>query len=270
MTDKELGLDAAAGGLGMSCAGKVALVTGGSKGLGRSMAMALASAGAVVAICGRNRPTLDETVSELEAMGAMALGITCDLSSPDAVRAMAEQVETELGTVDVLVNNAGGAPPPNEFLSTSLDTFLSTLRTNVGGALFCARAFGEKMVSRGAGSVINISSVGGVAGNYGDAVYNATKTAMMAMTKALAVEWAPNGVRVNAILPGFFPTDMNREHWENDPDLWNTLLSHVPLGRHGGGHDLDAAVVYLASEWSSFVTGSAITVDGGQLAVIDA
>lgn len=247
--------------------GKTAVITGGGKGLGRAMAIALARVGVRVAICGRTTASLEATVGEVRSLGAEGHYFVCDVSVPDEVKRLATRVSERLGEIDVLINNAAWAPSI-EFRTMTEDTFIGVARTNVLGTLYCCRVFGEDMVRRKKGSIINISSIGGIGVSYGDSAYNASKAALIHFTRGLAQEWASTGVRANALCPGFFPTDLNREAWESDPDLWNRLVARVPLGRPGADRDLDGAIRFLASDESAYVTGTEIVVDGGHLTAL--
>ena len=242
--------------------GKVALITGGGRGLGKAMATALAEAGADVALAGRTRASCEAAAAEIAALsGRRALAFTADVTRGDDVTRLAAEVAQGLGPIDILVNNAGnnirGATP--ELSEADWD---SVLDTNLKGPFLCARAIGPEMVKRGWGRIINMGSILSVIGMPGRAPYASAKAGVANLTRALALEWAGTGVTVNAICPGPLGTEMNRALL-NDPAKYQEFVRNIPLGRWGEVDELAGIVVLLASDASSFMTGSSLFVDGG-------
>jgi NAD(P)-dependent dehydrogenase (short-subunit alcohol dehydrogenase family) len=242
--------------------GKVALVTGGTRGLGRTMATALAEAGADVAITGRTIAPCQQTASEIgAATGRRCRGYQADVTRAADVEELAAAVEADFGRIDILINNAGTniRGPVQELTESDWDTVIDT---NLKGPFLCARAVGPKMVQRGWGRVINLGSVLGVIALAGRAPYASSKAGIINLTRVLALEWAGTGVTANAICPGAFGTEMNRQLLD-DPVKYQEFVKRIPMGRWGEPDELAGAVVFLASDASTYVTGSALFVDGG-------
>jgi NAD(P)-dependent dehydrogenase (short-subunit alcohol dehydrogenase family) len=242
--------------------GRRALVTGGAKGLGRAISQALAEAGAEVALASRTLAECQAAAEEIAAAtGRRTLALRADVNHAAEVERLAAEVEAGLGPVDVLVNNAGinirGAA---EELTEG--DWEAVMATNLKAPFLCARIFGPRMCARGWGRVINLGSILSVVGLAGRAPYAASKAGVLNLTRVLALEWAARGVTVNAICPGPFATEMNRQLL-NDPAKYKAFVEKIPMGRWGELHELAGAVVFLASDASSFVTGSALFVDGG-------
>ena len=245
--------------------GKVALITGGARGLGRTMASALAEAGAEVAIAGRSKDTCQEAAGALTAAtGRRIHGFAADVTKLADIENLVTEVEREFGRVDILVNNAGIniRGPVQQLTEADWDAVIDT---NLKGPFLCARAFGPKMVSRGWGRVINLGSVLGVIALPGRAPYASSKAGIINLTRVLALEWAGTGVTANAICPGAFATEMNRSLLD-DPVKYKEFVAQIPMGRWGELEELTGAVVFLASEASSYVTGTPLFVDGGWIA----
>ena len=247
-------------------AGRVALVTGGGSGIGRQMAQGLAEAGADLAVCGRKQERCEQAAEELRALGVRARGLRCDVRDPAEVQAVVDRTSSELGRIDILVNNAGtswGAPAEDY----PLEGWQKVIDVNLTGVFLCAQAAGRVMIEQRAGKIVNIASVaafGGAPPELMNAVgYNASKGGVVAFTRDLATKWARHGITVNAIAPGWFPTDLNKVLLDAQPEPY---LERIPLGRFGGPDDLKGAVVFLASAASDYVTGETIVVDGGQSA----
>lgn len=246
--------------------GKVAVVTGGSRGLGRVMAEALGEAGAAVVITARHEAELETAAAELRDRGMAVAPVACDVTQPDQVESAVDQVLRRHGRIDVLVNNAGtawGAPAAE----MPLGAWHRVLETNVTGMFLVTQAVGRSMIARREGSVINVASIAALKGlppHVLDAIgYSTSKGAVVAFTRDLAVKWAPYGIRVNALAPGFFPSKMTRWLIEHRRE---SLIQATPLGRLGQQDDLKGAVVFLASRASAFVTGHVLSVDGGMAA----
>jgi NAD(P)-dependent dehydrogenase (short-subunit alcohol dehydrogenase family) len=246
--------------------GKVAIVTGGGSGIGRQMAQGLAESGASLVLCARKAERCEQAAGELEQLGVRALGLGCDVRDQAQVEAVVRRTRDELGGVDVLVNNAGtvwGAAPED----MPLEGWQKVVDVNLTGAFLFAQAAGRVMIEAGGGSIVNIASVAGLHGAPPEVVntivYHATKGGVIAFTRDLAWKWARHGIRVNAIAPGWFPSDMSSFVLDAQGD---ELIRRIPLGRFGGPEDLKGVVVFLASPASAYVTGHTLVVDGGQSA----
>ena len=249
--------------MNLSLEGKVAVVTGGSKGIGRRIAEVFAEAGAAVAIAARGQEDLTQAAKEIEAAGGKALPIQTDVSDPQAVKALIDRTVAELGTLDILVNNAGSAP----FLST-LDQiresgFEKYFRINFLGALYASKYAGPVLQQKEGRCVLNVASVAGYIASPGLTYYSTAKAAMINLTKTLALEWASSKVRVNAVAPGWVETEMNVEARQS-PEFYNTMLAQIPLGRWGHAEDVANAALFLCSDAASFITGATLVIDGGQ------
>ena len=247
--------------------GCAAIVTGGGRGIGRQMATALAEQGADVVVCSRKLDRCEEAAAELEALGVRALAMRCDAREPDQVAEVVRRTTEELGGVDVLVNNAGatwGAPPEE----VPLDAWRKVVDVNLTGVfVFCQEA-GRAMIARGGGGrILNVASIAGMRGFPAGVVdalpYSASKGGVIALTKDLACKWARHGIRVNALAPGWFPSDMSSAVLA---DRGDAIVGRIPLARLGGEDDLKGAVAFLASRASDFVTGQTLIVDGGESA----
>ena len=244
--------------------GKVAIVTGASRGLGRGMAIGLAKAGANVVVT----DILDtkETVDEVKKLGREALGIKVNVTKKSDVEAMVKQTLEKFGRVDILVNNAGilRIEPTEDMKEEDWDKVLAI---NLKGQFLCAREVGKHMIKQKSGKIINMSSIAGKFGNPQSAAYNASKAGVILLTKTLAIDWGKHNIQVNAICPGAFYTPMTEESFK-DENLVQMIKTSVPLGRYGEPEDLVGTVIYLASEASNYVTGHALVVDGGWTAKI--
>ncbi|HEX2032379.1 MAG TPA: SDR family NAD(P)-dependent oxidoreductase [Actinomycetota bacterium] len=243
--------------------GKVALITGGSKGIGRSIAIALAEAGADVALAARGVEDLERAAKEVEALGPRALPVPTDVSDPAQVEALVERTVSELGTVDILVNNAGAAPFFSTVDSMRLEGFEKYFRINFTSAVYCTRAVAPILLEKRAGSMITVSSVAGFIASPGLTYYSSAKAALINFTKTCAREWAPFGVRANVIAPGWVETDLNVGA-RQDPGFYEGIRSTIPMGRWGRPEEVASVARFLASEAASFITGSVIVIDGGQ------
>jgi NAD(P)-dependent dehydrogenase (short-subunit alcohol dehydrogenase family) len=242
--------------------GRRALVTGGHKGLGLMMARALAEAGAEVAVASRSLEACEQAAAGIcRATGRRTAAFALDVTSGDAVAALPDEVERAFGPIDILVNNAGVNVRGNVQDLSEAD-WDAVLDTNLKGPFLCARAFGPRMCDRGWGRVINLASILGVVALGGRAPYASSKAGVINLTKVLALEWAAQGVTVNAIGPGPFATDMNLPLL-NDPVKYQAFVQKIPMGRWGELHEIGGAAVFLASNAASFVTGALVLVDGG-------
>lgn len=249
--------------------GRVAVVTGGARGLGLSMATALARNGARIALF----DVLDEVETSAarlaEEAGVTALGLTVDVTSGSDLAAAFEVVESRLGRPSILVNAAGVAVW-GDALDTTRQAWQRVIDINLTGTFLACQAFGRVCVRAGSGgAVVNISSMSAQVVNVPQhqASYHASKAGVDMVTKALAVEWAPLGIRVNSIAPGYFLSDMTRQFTETNPELAERWVSMVPLGRMGEPRDLDGLVTFLCSDASSYLTGQSIVIDGGYTAI---
>ena len=242
--------------------GKVALVTGGNRGLGRQMAQALAEAGANVAITSRSIHRAEEVAQSIaEATGRKCVGYACDVANPSDVESMMAQLIEEFGGIHIVVNNAGiNIRGPIDQLT--LAEFQEVLDTNVTGMWLICRAAAPYLKEQRYGRVINIGSTLSVIAIAERTPYASSKGAVLQMTRALALEWAPYGITVNAMLPGPFATEMNQS-LVDDPVAYQSFIQKVPLGRWGELHEIGGLAVFLASDASSFVTGAGISIDGG-------
>jgi NAD(P)-dependent dehydrogenase (short-subunit alcohol dehydrogenase family) len=242
--------------------GRVALVTGGSKGLGEAMAGALASAGADVVLTSRHYAEAEAAAGRVGAeYGRRAVAIEADVADAAQVAAMVQQALGALGHIDILVNNAG-INIRKATLDLSEAEWLEVLATNLTGPFLVSRAVAPHMIERGWGRIINLGSIQSFIAMPGRPAYNSTKGGLMQLTRTMALEWAQQGVNVNALCPGPFDTPLNRSLRDN-PAAYQAFLSKIPLGRWGDPGELGGAVIFLASEASSFVTGAALMVDGG-------
>jgi len=241
--------------------GKVAVVTGGSRGLGAAFARALAEAGADVAITARDPERSRHAVAELRDLGVRAMATDTDVTDSGQVTAMVARVTDELGPIDVLVNNAG-ISEGGAALDVTDEAWRKVLDVNLDGVWRCSRQVGAQMVARRTGSIVNVGSMSGMIVNRPrwQPAYLAAKAAVHQLTKALAAEWAPYGVRVNALAPGYFLTEQSPV---DQPEYQPWCVDPAPMRRYGLPHELGPAAVFLASDASSFMTGSVVVIDGG-------
>lgn len=245
--------------------GRVAVISGGSMGLGLQMGAALAEMGANLVLCARKKDRCEQAAEALGVTGVQTLALACDVREKASVEKVVGETLSTFGHIDILINNAGvswGAP----LEEMTLEQWNKVLSTNLTGTFLFCQAVGKAMTTQRAGKIINIASVAGLGGASSElhAIgYHASKGGVIAFTKDLACKWAPYNVQVNALAPGWFPTHMSEwtiEHRKNE------LLSKIPLGRFGGDDDLKGAAVFLASDASAYVTGHVLVVDGGQTA----
>lgn len=242
--------------------GKVGLVTGGNRGLGRQMAQALAEAGANVAVVSRKPEEAQAAAEAIQSStGQVCRGYGCDVASPPQVEALAQRTLSDFGQVNILVNNAGiNIRGPIDELT--LDQFKEVQEINVTGPWLICRAFAKHFKERGSGRVINVGSTLSTVTMPNRTPYATSKGAVLQLTRTLALEWAPYNITVNAIMPGPFGTEMNQTLL-NDPEMYKAFIAKVPLGRWGDIEEIGGIVVFLASDASSFITGAGYLIDGG-------
>ena len=242
--------------------GRVALVTGGNRGIGRAIAAAFAEAGASVAATSRDAARAEKAAAEIgESTGRKCLGLALDVRDGAMVEAAVGRVVSELGGLDILVNNAG-INIRESITDLKDESWHDVIETNLAGAMRCSRVAARRMAEKGWGRIINIGSILSFVGIAQRAAYASSKAGLLGMTRAMALDLAPHGVTVNALCPGVFKTEINRPIL-NDPGYLKEFLKQIPLGAMGDPAQLMGAAVFLASEASSYVTGAALMVDGG-------
>ncbi len=241
---------------------QVALVTGGSRGIGRAICLELAARGAFVAVNYRQSATAaEDLVEEISAAGGAAQAMQADVGDADQVQALFKALLAQRGRIDILVNNAG-ITADNVIMRLKPSDFDAVIATNLRSAWLCCRAAARGMMRKRSGTIINITSVVGVAGNAGQSNYAASKAGMVGITKSLAKELAARGIRVNAVAPGFVETDMTADL---SAELRERAIAAIPLGRMGKPHDIAKTVAFLASADAAYITGQTIIVDGGMV-----
>jgi len=247
-----------------SLAGKRALVTGASRGLGRAIAVGLAAAGADVVCASSKSGGADETLAAVRATGREGWSVVADIADRDAVLAMADDAERQAGRIDILVNNAGTIRR-SPAVEHSLEDWDAVLRTNLDSVFVLSQRLGREMVKRGSGKIVNVASLLSFSGGITVPGYTASKHAVAGLTRALANEWARHGVQINAVAPGYFRTD-NTRRLQDDATRFAEISARIPAGRWGEPEDLAGAVVFLASPASDYVNGHVLVVDGGWMA----
>jgi 3-oxoacyl-[acyl-carrier protein] reductase len=239
---------------------QTAIVTGASRGIGRAIALALAAEGArVVVNYSRNADAAAAVVTEIETAGGEAIALQADVADPAQVEALLAATQARFGKVDILVNNAG-VTRDKLVLRMTVEDWDTVLDTNLKGAFLCVKAVAPQMLKQRSGVIVNVGSVIGWVGQAGQVNYSASKAGLFGMTKALAKEFGPRSVRVNAVAPGFIETDMTEVL---KPEQREAALKQIPLGRFGSAEDVARVVVFLCSEDAAYVQGEVITVDGG-------
>jgi NAD(P)-dependent dehydrogenase (short-subunit alcohol dehydrogenase family) len=244
---------------------KVAVVTGASRGIGRAIALGLARAGAAVAVAARTRHDLESLTEEIESLGARAFAVPTDVTDREQVESLLEQTLERWDGLDILVNNAGGTRFAAPLVGVRPDGWDKVMRLNLDSVFHATQLAARRMAERGGGSIIQIVSVAGISGAPGLSFYSAAKGAVKLMTQSAAKELAQSGVRLNSIAPGWIKTDLNAM-LHDDPASKDFVTTMIPMGRWGEPHEIVGAAIYLASDASSFVTGTTLVVDGGQTA----
>ena len=246
--------------------GKRALVTGASRGLGREMALALAEAGADIVFTGRTQNTLEKTAGEIRALGRQAWPVRTDMGVPEECQIACERILEEVGPIDILVNNVGNREVNVALEDESLAAWRSSVDLNLTSCFVSTKTIGASMVAREQGGrIINIASISALIANrgIGGRDYETSKAAVLHFTRCAAADWAPHGITVNAICPGLFMTDANREWNRTRPDIIEAFIRNVPMQRAGEAPEIGPLAVYLASPAAAYVTGAAYVIDGG-------
>ena len=245
----------------MTSAGRVALVTGASQGIGRACALKLAQSGATLALAARNQEKLKQLAGELEAIGSKPAAFPMDVSDEEQVKSAFKAVLAQFGKIDILVNNAG-VTRDGLAMRMSVEDWDTVINTNLRGAFNCTQAIIRAMIKQRTGRIINITSVIGLIGNAGQTNYAASKAGLIGFTKSLARELASRNITVNAIAPGFITTDMTAGLSD---EIKKTIQSRIPLGKTGAPEDVASATAFLASAEASYITGQVLCVDGGMV-----
>ena len=244
--------------------GRTALVTGGGRAIGLACVQALAEAGAQVIIADYDMAVAAEGQAELKGKGLSVETVKMDVTKPDEVTAVADDLASRLGGVDILVNNAGIARSDTPAENVADEHWLNVIDVNLNGVFWCCRSFGRHMLDRGKGSIVNVGSMSGFIVNkpQPQSYYNTSKAAVHHLTKSLAAEWAPRGVRVNAVAPTYIDTPLNRFGMEN-PEMYKHWIGGTPMGRMGTVDEIGSVALFLASDASSLLTGAIVLADGG-------
>jgi gluconate 5-dehydrogenase len=245
--------------------GKRLFITGGTRGLGRAMALAIADAGADCILVGREKESLAATAEEIRQLGRQAFTIQANVGKPDECEAACRQALAEYGPIDILINNVGGRRIATPTTELPLAAWQEIIDLNLTSTFLCTKLLGGPMLERRSGRVINIASISGMVANrgIGGRSYETSKAAVIQFTRATAADWAPHGVTVNAICPGGFMTDPNVRWAKENPEVIETFKNLIPAGDFGQPEDLGPLAVYLASDASQYMTGAALVIDGG-------
>lgn len=248
---------------GFDLSGQVAVVTGGSRGIGRAIAVGLAEAGAAVVPTARTLDDVETAVAAVEETGRNSLAVTTDVADEGSVERMFEEVDEAFGRLDIVVNSAGINPGAALGMpgDVSIAAFDTAIDVNLRGAFLCSKVGAERLLANGGGTVINIASVSGLVGLPRQHPYVASKHGLLGLTKSLALDWAPD-VRVNAIAPGYVATDLTEPILENE-ELYQSIIDRTPIDRFADPEEIAGPAVFLASDFASFMTGSCLVVDGG-------
>lgn len=246
--------------------GKRLFITGGSRGLGREMALAIADAGADVILTGRDEESLNSTAEDIRALGRQAVPLTADIGDLSQCEAVCRQAIDQHGPIHILINNVGGRRIAHPTHEMPLDEWQKIVDLNLNSTFLCTKLIGGAMVDQGIrGRIINIASVSGMVANrgIGGRSYETCKAGVIQFTKAVAADWAPHGITVNAICPGGFMTEPNVRWSETNPEVIEAFKQQIPMGEFGQPEDLGPLAVYLASDASRYMTGAALVIDGG-------
>tara|TARA_B000000477_G_scaffold64824_1_gene54371 strand:+ start:685 stop:1437 length:753 start_codon:yes stop_codon:yes gene_type:complete len=246
----------------LNLAKKTAIVSGGSKGIGKAIAMKLAQAGSNVVICSRKKENLDSAVNQAESNGLTLIPIECNTSNKESIQSVVDRTIEKFNGVDILVNNAAANPYYGPILNSEDSHWDKIFDVNVKGYFNFAKACSKTMIANNSGKIINVASIAAKTPLEGLGVYNISKAAVVMLTKVLAKELGEHNINVNTLAPGLIKTDFSKALWENE-DIHNKIVKSIPQGKMGSPDDISGMALYLASEASDFVTGSIFTVDGG-------
>lgn len=244
-----------------SLSGKVALVTGGSRGIGKAIALGLAKFGADVAVTSRKLPDLEEVAKEIKGLGRRSMAVATHVGRTEEISNLVPKIKDELGRIDILVNNAGTNPTMDQAIDIEERAWDSIMNLNLKGLFFLSQAVARLMKEQGGGKIINVASVAGITPDILPA-YSISKAGVIMATKVMAQQWAQYNIRVNAIAPGLIKTRFSEALWSN-PDILQVVMTRTPLRRVGEPDELVGAVIFLASDASTYVTGHVLVVDGG-------
>ena len=241
---------------------KVALVTGGGSGLGRAMSLALCDAGAEVIVTGRRINKLKSVVEEIKKKGGSAFSVVIDVQDETSIKNCLDKIKSMKMNIDILINNSG-ISGSSWAVKQKVEDWDAVINTNLRGTFLMCREVGKSMIKRKNGVIVNVSSVAGMIGIQKLAAYSSSKGGIIQLTKTLSQEWAKFGIRINTLAPGYFLTDINKDYFSTESGK-KMIENHIPLNRIGIDNELSGAIVFLASEASSFMTGSTLVIDGGQ------